>query len=56
MKKLTIFSQFFKGYGPVYLLGVLILITINILFYMFRASSGKPLTPYITVRKALLHI
>ena len=32
MKKLTIFSQFFKGYGPVYLLGVLILITINILF------------------------
>lgn len=41
MKKLTIFSQFFKGYGPVYLLGVLILITINILFLYVPRLIGE---------------
>lgn len=41
MKKLTIFSQFFKGYGPVYLLGVLILITINILFLYVPCLIGE---------------
>lgn len=41
MKKLTIFSHFFKGYGPVYLLGVLILITINILFLYVPRLIGE---------------
>lgn len=41
MKKLTIFSQFFKGYGAVYLLGVLILITINILFLYVPRLIGE---------------
>lgn len=41
MKKLTIFSQFFKGYGLVYLLGVLILITINILFLYVPRLIGE---------------
>lgn len=41
MKKLTIFSQFFKGYGPIYLLGVLILITINILFLYVPRLIGE---------------
>lgn len=41
MKKLTIFSQFFKGYGSVYLLGVLILITINILFLYVPRLIGE---------------
>ena len=41
MKKLTIFTQFFKGYGPVYLLGVLILITINILFLYVPRLIGE---------------
>lgn len=41
MKKLAIFSQFFKGYGPVYLLGVLILITINILFLYVPRLTGE---------------
>lgn len=41
MKKLTIFSQFFKGYGPVYLLSVLILITINILFLYVPRLIGE---------------
>lgn len=41
MKKLTIFSQFFKDYGPVYLLGVLILITINILFLYVPRLIGE---------------
>lgn len=41
MKKMTIFSQFFKGYGPVYLLGVLILITINILFLYVPRLIGE---------------
>lgn len=41
MKKLTFFSQFFKGYGPVYLLGVLILITINILFLYVPRLIGE---------------
>ena len=36
-----IFSQFFKGYGPVYLLGVLILITINILFLYVPRLIGE---------------
>ncbi|WP_295278992.1 ABC transporter ATP-binding protein [Veillonella sp.] len=35
------FSQFFKGYGPVYLLGVLILITINILFLYVPRLIGE---------------
>lgn len=41
MKKLTIFSQFFKGYGPIYLLGILILITIDILFLYVPRLTGE---------------
>ena len=41
MKKLTIFSQFFRGYGPIYLLGILILITIDILFLYVPRLTGE---------------
>lgn len=41
MKKLTIFSQFFKGYGPIYLLGIVLLITINILFLYVPRLTGE---------------
>ena len=54
MKKLTIFSQFFKGYGPVYLLGVLILITINILFLYVPRLIGEAINTLYYGKEGLI--
>ena len=54
MKKLTIFSQFFKGYGPVYLLGVLILITINLLFLYVPRLIGEAINTLYYGKEGLI--
>lgn len=40
MSKLKIFSQFFRGYGPIYLLGVVLLIIIDIIFLYVPKLTG----------------
>lgn len=40
MSKLKIFSQFFSGYGPIYLLGVVLLVLIDIIFLYVPKLTG----------------
>lgn len=53
MKKLRIFSQFFKGYGPVYLLGVLLMIIIDILFLYVPKLTGEAISTLYYGREGL---
>lgn len=53
MKKLRIFSQFFRGYGPVYLLGVLLMIIIDILFLYVPKLTGEAISTLYYGREGL---
>ncbi|WP_298705081.1 ABC transporter ATP-binding protein [uncultured Veillonella sp.] len=53
MKKLRIFSQFFKGYGPVYLLGVFVMIIIDILFLYVPKLTGEAISTLYYGREGL---
>ena len=53
MKKLRIFSQFFKGYGLIYLLGVILMIIIDILFLYVPKLTGEAISTLYYGREGL---
>jgi ATP-binding cassette subfamily B multidrug efflux pump len=55
MSKFSLFNQFFKGYGHIYLLGVCMLIAIDILFLWVPKLTGDAINTLYYGKEGLTH-